>query len=205
MNYENAFTWNNQDGRGFFPVKSRGQYDRVYWNRLLDMKDTPIGQALVEARVRLVDNYCKGEVVLDFGAGSGAFTLKRGLKITQGYDVNPLSVKWLKSNKVWKDPYSTSVVNVSFWDALEHIEKPQDVLKMVLSHVFVSIPIFTGRDQVLASKHFRPTEHFHYFTSEGFRRWMLQLGFFCLEENMMETSLGREGIGTFVFKRTDKE
>jgi hypothetical protein len=68
--------------------------------------------------------------------------------------------------------------------------------------VFTSIPVFEGPAQVLRSKHFKPSEHLWYWSSTGFVRWMQARGFSCLEENRMETELGREDICTFVFARS---
>lgn len=204
MEPEKHFIWNDKEGRGFYPVQERDQYDAAYWQKLLDMEDTSIGRALLKARLALVEKYCNGAPVVDFGIGSGAFVRTRGSVITRGYDVNPLAVNWLISGSLWHDPFFRSADNMTFWDSLEHIERPEVVLERVESHVFVSMPVFSGREHALRSKHFRPTEHFHYFTPDGFRRWMQSLGFECLEESRMETELGREDISTFVFKRVHR-
>jgi hypothetical protein len=65
----------------------------------------------------------------------------------------------------------------------------------------MSIPIFSGKDHALASKHFRPDEHYWYFTKVGLMGFMLGLGFTCRSESSFEIALGREDIQTFAFRR----
>lgn len=81
------------------------------------------------------------------------------------------------------------------------MERPDLFVDRVKKFVFVSIPIFAHKEHVLRSKHFRPTQHFWYWTHDGFIRWMQERGFSCVEKNCMESELGREDIGTFVFAR----
>jgi hypothetical protein len=81
--------------------------------------------------------------------------------------------------------------------------RPEAFLRCVRGMVFVSIPIFTDLDHIKRSKHYRPNEHLWYFTREGLVKWMHGHGFGLAEENRMETDLGREDIGTFVFHRTE--
>jgi hypothetical protein len=54
---------------------------------------------------------------------------------------------------------------------------------------------------IAQSRHFKPGEHYWYFTTAGLIAWFWKLGFTCREANSMETMAGREDIGTFVFQR----
>ena len=67
--------------------------------------------------------------------------------------------------------------------------------------VFLCLPLFTGPEHVLRSKHFRPDEHYWYWTYEGLLWWMGEHGFTCIEHGTPESLLGREDIHTFVFNR----
>ena len=67
--------------------------------------------------------------------------------------------------------------------------------------LFMSLPVFNDVDHVLRSKHFKPDEHFWYFTRDGLVAAMLMCGFKLVAESDVESELGREDIGTFAFRR----
>ena len=50
----------------------------------------------------------------------------------------------------------------TFWDVLEHVENPESYFGWMRDGavVFVSLPVFDDLNQVRASKHYRPNEHF---------------------------------------------
>jgi hypothetical protein len=65
----------------------------------------------------------------------------------------------------------------------------------------VSCPIYENSEHILRSKHFRKDEHCWYWTEQGLITFMRHYGFEVVESNRMESDIGREDIGTFVFKR----
>ena len=84
---------------------------------------------------------------------------------------------------------------------LEHLEDPTKILERVSDWVFISIPIFTGPEDARNSKHYKPGEHIWYFTEKGLILFMKMQGFGFIDSNRMEEDIGREGIGSYVFKR----
>jgi hypothetical protein len=68
-------------------------------------------------------------------------------------------------------------------------------------YLFVSIPIFYNLNKVKESKHYRPNEHYYYFTSFGLINYMNDMNFKILEIQDFEIQSGREDIKTFVFKK----
>ena len=123
-----------------------------------------------------------------------------------GYDVNPRGIAWLRERHLFVDPYDylpTEIEGLTFWDSLEHLPEPADLLARlrVGMYAFVSLPIFSDLSRLAESKHYRPGEHFHYFTHEGLLRYMSEQGFDLLESNAFETVAGRERIETFVFRK----
>lgn len=90
---------------------------------------------------------------------------------------------------------------MSFWDSLEHIHNPTDLLDCIENYAFISTPIYKDKEHILRSKHFRPDEHCWYFTKDGIINFMSNFGFYCIEYSNIETEIGREDIGSFVFKR----
>lgn len=189
--------WYPQIGLGYYPVES-SPYDAAYWQRYRAMDRTPIGDMLTAARVELVRGFYNGTSLLDVGVGGGRF-VEDGRAF--GYDVNPEATAWLRSIGRWRDPLDAPVDAACFWDSLEHIHDPRAILANVRYYAFISCPIFDGPAHVLESKHFRPDEHCWYFTREGLRWFMWQQGFEQRDSNRMESDLGREDIGTFVFAR----
>lgn len=192
--------WEKELGFGYFPVREN-PYDKSYFEKYLGYAETPMGVAITRARVDLVRRYAGDEPVVDIGIGCGQFIETRGSAITTGYDVNPEAIRWLLDRNLWADPYFKEPVNATCFDSLEHMKRPERFVELVERRLFLSIPIFEDRAHVSRSKHFRPDEHFFYFTRDGLVKWMERLDFILEEENRMETDLGREGIGTFVFKR----
>jgi hypothetical protein len=197
---EQLLQWDETLERGFYPVDPTGVYDASYFDKYRSYTDTEMGRDITSARVGLVNRHYAGSVV-DIGIGCGDFV--QAMPGAFGYDVNPTGIQWLKDRHLWCDPYEFPVNAVTCWDSLEHIKKPELLLNYVRKWVFVSIPIFEDKAHVLRSKHFRPDEHFHYFTHLSFIRFMSDQGFGLVEYNEMESDLGRDGIGTYAFRRRE--
>lgn len=192
-------TWDEERGYGHYPVKQEDRpYDAAYFEKYRKMANTPIGHSLTKARVDLVRKYYPGFNLVDVGIGSGQFVTASGML---GYDVNPAGVEWLNQRNRFADMYIGQYDAMTFWDSLEHIDDMSAAVQHIERFAFVSIPVFSGYEDVLASKHFRPDEHIHYFTVAGLIRWFDEQGFNCREYNQIESDIGREGIGTFVFER----
>lgn len=192
--------WYPECGVGYYPVELKNwPYDAAYFAKYELMEETSVGKALIAARLDLVREHTFPHSVVDIGIGSGGFVKAAGCV---GYDVNPAAQAWLLRSRRWCNPYQQKrLSSVCCWDSLEHIEDPSILLRRVMDYVFVSIPIFKNCDHVLRSKHFRKNEHYWYFTDEGLKTFMSYHGFGCMEQSAVEVSLGREDIGTYVFRR----
>lgn len=193
----NQLNWLPELGIGYYPV-TESPYDEKYFQKYRAMADTDIGRALNQARLDLVNKYTQ-ENVIDVGIGCGTFVESRAK--TFGFDINPKGVEWLNWLNLYINPYEQEVENATFWDSLEHIYDVDKILKNVKGYVFVSLPIFISGKHILVSKHFRKDEHCWYFSHDGFKLFMAMNDFEYVESNWMETTLGRESIGTYVFKR----
>lgn len=199
--------WSQTDGVGFLEVANEGVYDEAYFERYAAMADTPMAQALNGFRADLVLCHAQpDEILLDVGIGDGAFlravasvALTLSLRL-RGCDVNPAGIAYLEA-RGQLGALELGADVVTFWDSLEHIRDPRAALQTVRRVALVSIPIFTGVEHVLASRHFRPDEHYWYFTRQGFIDFASRQGFDCVDVLATETALGRDGIETFVLKR----
>lgn len=198
---DEKLVWNEERKFGYYPVQGN-PYNEDYFEKYVGYSETPMGVRLTQARMDLVERFIGNGPVVDIGIGCGQFiTARRFPFMTRGYDVNPAAIRWLLDRGLWADPYFQDPENATCFDSLEHMSRPDQFIERVKGHLFVSIPIFRDREHVLSSKHFRTDEHYYYFTSDGLILYFHRLGFDLLEENRMEVALGREGIGTFVFKR----
>jgi Methyltransferase domain len=205
VRHASGLFWDETLGMGYFPVQARNQYGVEYWDNYQKYRGTSIGDKLTSRRISLVRSYQPSDLKLvDIGIGNGQFIDTYGAGAF-GYDVNPRAIEWLFSKKIWWDPSHENPPSATFWDSLEHSERPGDLVKKVDRFIFISIPIFTSLDHVLRSKHFKKDEHFWYFTDRGLEGWMSRRGFSLITKNRMEEECGREDIGTFVFKRVSEE
>lgn len=192
--------WSEEKGYGWHS-KPPMEYSGAYFAHYQKLDNTPMGAALTRARLELVGKYVAPNTTLDIGIGGGRFVCESG---GQGYDVSAEAEQWLKANSRWRDPYyklTGALPAVTCWDSLEHIPQPEKLLAQISEWLFVSMPIYNDMADVLQSKHYKPGEHLHYWTFQGFVSWCAAQGFELREVNHAETELGREGITSFAFKR----
>jgi len=202
----NDLKWDADNGYGYFPCDkytSVSPYDREYFEKYVGYAHTPAGEKIRKFRLELANKYAADDLVVDIGVGSGDFVQSRldAKRPCGGYDVNPVAIDWLKSKNVYVDPYGRTAHTLTFWDSLEHIPDPKQVVVMANKFVITTIPIFDDYKHVVNSKHFRPTEHYHYFTHQGLVSYMWNIGFRVAEYTDAEQELGREDVRTFVFRR----
>jgi hypothetical protein len=110
-------------------------------------------------------------------------------------------MEWLEQRQLFIDPHMVPFQGASMWDVLEHIADFRSLLANIREWLFLAIPIFRDSSHALESRHYRPDEHFWYFTRDGLVGVLGSLGFQLVEENDEETKLGREDIMSFAFKR----
>lgn len=183
-------------------------YDQAYFDKYVKYENSVIGKNLNRARVDAVKAWAKNLLIIDIGVGCGSFiklAIKESLNVF-GFDVNKKAVLWLKRLGLFENPYTgkRKIFCFTFWDSLEHIPDPQKILDKIQlgSFVFISIPIFDDLGEVIKSKHYRPDEHYYYFTSPGLIKWMKTRSFKLVRKYNFENECGREGILTFLFEKT---
>jgi hypothetical protein len=203
--------WLPEEGWGYFPVKDADEPYREgataadYFAKYQAYAATEMGREITAFRVSFVEKHLggRGGPVLDIGIGSGQFIEHWG-KWAVGYDINPVARRWLQENGRWCDPgkfEDRGLPVLTLWDVFEHLERPEDLLRKAGNWVFMSLPMFESPQHVLRSKHYRQDEHRLYFTERGLERFMAEHGFDLVSRSDGESELGREGIGTFAFRR----
>ena len=197
---KDKFIWDDSIGYGYYPVNNEGVYNDAYFDKYTGYEHTPVGEKLNASRVALAKKYQYGGRILDIGIGSGQFL--RAV-IGLGYDICPKAVQYLKDVCSWKNPWKDDLWGVdvvTFFDSFEHEDDIEGLFEKIYGRTIVmSIPIFRDEAHARSSKHFRPDEHYHYFTHAGLVNWFEKRGYELLESNTMEQEAGREDIGTFVF------
>lgn len=188
--------WSEEHGMGYHP-RPPMDYSGPYFAKYQALDATPMGQALTAARVAMVRRHHQGEVV-DIGIGGGRFVLEADAR---GFDVNGEAQSWLVKHDRWQDPYTAHAAALTFWDSLEHIPDPEQIVASAEQWVFVSMPIYQDSRHCLKSKHFKPGEHLWFFTDWGLIGWMDRQGFDMIERNDIESTLGREEILSYAFRR----
>jgi hypothetical protein len=177
-------------------------YDVDYYEKYVKYENTEISLKLNQGRKEITEKYCKS--ILDIGIGSGEFIKNSQIKVF-GFDINPIAIKWLQEHNLFVDldGQIPSVDGFTFWDSLEHIPNPHSILSLLKKnqYAFISMPIFQNLIKLKESKHYRPNEHYYYFTSNGMTKYMADLDFALIETNDFESKAGRQDILTFVFRK----
>lgn len=190
-----ALVWLPELGVGWLPVEAR-PYDAAYFDKYRRMAETDMGREITRRRVEFVRRHHPGPV-LDVGIGCGSFVEAHGAAV--GADINPAGEAWLVERGLrWS---GGPVEAATFWDSLEHIHEPAQILGAVGRWVFVSVPLVPDPARLTSWKHFRRDEHCWYFTAAGLERFMAWHGFRPVYRQDFEVELGREDIGTFAFER----
>lgn len=183
------------------PIRAEALYGFSYWEEYRARDRTPMGYALTAARVDLVRRH-GATSVLDVGIGGGAFlsAAKAAGLAVQGTDINEHALGWLQRRGERWDGTGEGLT-LTFWDSIEHIEDAGAKLLEQAGMVFLSTPIYRDQHHARTSRHWKPGEHIAYFTDAGLRYFMALHDFECIDQNTMESDLGRDGIGSYVFRR----
>lgn len=186
-------------------------YGLYYWWKIKRREYTPIANALNSFRVGITKKYINSsETIIDVGIGSGEFIKRHPYSLVYGYDINKYAIKWLKRNNIYLDIYEelrkykateiTNLKGITMWDTLEHLPEPGKILCNMppASYLFVSIPIYKDLKSIKHSKHYRPNEHYWYFTEEGFDNYITNYKFKIVHLDTYESTVGRNNIMSFV-------
>jgi hypothetical protein len=183
-------------------------YDRAYFEKYVGYEGTDVCNAINASRLKMV--CATRRPVLDIGIGCGTFLTacqEFGLPVCGGYDVNPVAREWLQVNGLWLNPFiglPTTPITWSMWDVLEHLRRPHEILDLIRPRdcLLLAVPIYHDlQREVLGSKHYRPDEHFLYFTPPGLMTWLATYGFQAVAMNRDEDAAGREGTACFAFEK----
>ena len=180
------------------------RYGEEYFQKYVGYRGGKISTAVHAARVALFRKYRCG-TIQDWGIGSGEFLdawIASGGR-GAGYDINPVAIRWLNERALFS-PYLTGCDGVCFWDSLEHTPNPSCLLRGLATgqYAFVSLPVIEDLSGVRTWRHYKPNEHWWYFTPDGIVGLAEACGLQFVEANDAEHLAGRtKDIRTFVFRK----
>jgi len=160
-------------------------YDEEYHAKYLRYAETGLGRRINDKRWDLVNRHMTKGIILDFGCGCGAFVRSNpnGDYRVVGYDINPASGSAGPESLGWHFDAAT------FWDSIEHLQDPCDMLKRLgPDFVFMTVPdaLSLPTPFLFSWRHYRPSEHIHYFSRPALRKMMEVCGYEILEFSTAE-------------------
>ncbi len=185
-------------------MKQSISYDNNYFEHYVVLEDTEISKRINAVRTSITEKHVK--CLIDVGIGSGEFIKKSQCK-TYGFDINQKGITWLKERNKFVDIYNEAipkdVQGWTFWDCLEHVPEHSKIFNLLQKdqYLFLSLPYFENLDKIRESKHYKPNEHYYYFTQHGLIDYMKDCGFELVEYNCNETKAGRSNIIACCFKK----
>lgn len=195
------------------------EYGPEYLENYLKMAKTPMSDAICAFRKRFANHFCRTGWMLDYGCGAGLIVQEDRSGRWRGYDINP-DVEQLLGDNFDPNPDLSKYDCICFFDSLEHVPNPEDLLAEIDEGavVIVTIPILPpayltrmGKTQSIRKthpitkwKHFKPREHLMYCTYEGFLKFMEDQGFRHIGYAKNEVDIGREDVGTLAFIKETK-
>ncbi len=175
-------------------MAKRIRYDIDYWDLMVRL-NTQHAEQICNIRWNFVKDI-NPKTVLDFGCGMGHFRAFR----PDGVEVDTYDVGGWPQTGIHHSQYDL----VTFWDVIEHIKHLKSlrpVLKMA-THVAVTVPIKPeGRKSLKGWKHYKPGEHYHYFSIKSLKDWFDSEGFEFVSGGWPEEECGiREDIFSGLFR-----
>jgi hypothetical protein len=171
-------------------------YDINYWDKMIK-QNSHTARDINKIRWNFIKP-TKARLILDYGSGPGWFrALKPDTeKMTEvdTYDLNPWPQTGINHTK-----YDL----ITFWDVIEHFSDMEEVFRTIervgADYVAITTPVM-GPDTVLEVwKHYKPGEHFLYFTEEELIKLFEDHGYKKIRSGYPECAI-REDIFSILFK-----
>ena len=180
-------------------------YGDEYFKKYEKYSQTQLGKAICKFRKEFVEEQVPtGTKILDYGCGHGDLVMCDTRNVWRGFDIMEKSIQRLseKYDSNWR-----SYNAICFFDVLEHLKQPENILWHLSQNdlIFISIPLWNGDwsklETITSWKHWRPGEHFLYCSNKGFVEVMNSWGLSTIKSSVQESLLGRQDIYTYCFKK----
>jgi len=172
-------------------------YDKSYVIKYSRYERSDINKKLQSARLSILQSLSslkELEPILDFGCGVGSFVrhCQSLLLKVQGFDINPYS-EFCNVETLFQR-YSS----VTFWDSLEHLSNPVDVIEGLKPKYIAACAPCTddfkcGLENLTQWHHYMPQEHCHYFSEESLVKLFESCGYSVVTKEFVESDIRRSG------------
>lgn len=171
------------------------QYNLEYFEKMLRL-NSATAEHISAIRWDFVKEI-EPKTVLDYGSGPGWF---RAFRPDYVEHVDTYDIGQFPQTGIRRDVYDL----ITFWDVIEHIKNLSSLSSLwtKTKYVALSIPIRYKGLKLKEWKHYKPGEHFHYFSEETIKGYFRSIGFECCKFEYPEVTCGiRKDIGSGLFKR----
>lgn len=182
-------------------------YDKQYYEKYLSLFKSDMNNPLQEVRWNNILKYVNHGKLLDIGCGVGALFANKPNKFKVfGQEINPYCIDHCKKNGYNVDFIKTGKFDViTMYDVLEHFPSLDiiEVIKKQMKGILVlSVPNFKKGLDVLAWKHYRPSEHVFGFSHDSIKAICKKFKLNLIECNFDESKLRlpEDNIATYIIK-----
>jgi hypothetical protein len=175
------------------------KYDENYYYNLLKIQASTARDVMTKRYTFIMDNIdFRSEedeqlTLLDYGCGIGAMkSFAPG-----GWDVDTFDIMPVPQTGIKRQRYDV----ITMYDVLEHIPDFKEVEPILKKgdYVVISVPVKPPDVPWQGYKHFKPSEHLHYFTDDLLEHMFKHMGFKLIAKGMPECP-PREYINSYIFK-----
>ena len=176
------------------------KYDHNYYYNLLKIH-TDTARQIVKARYDFIaETILKKEhlpdlTILDYGSGVG---FMKALAPEWVHQVDTFDIMPVPTTGITRKSYDI----VTMYDVLEHIPDFTDVQPILnmAKYVVITIPMKPEDVAWKGYKHFKPSEHLHYFTMDLIEHLFDYMGFKMIADGEPECP-PRQYVRSFVFRK----
>ena len=196
----------NECGHIFSNIQTNTSiYNDVYYRKFIQYSLT---SNIDTIRADLVEKYvgAGAEIsVLDIGYGSGSFLKEMSSRGHEcfGYEVSRCNFNVHRIHEMEGKEFDC----ISIFDCLEHMDDPYSIFEAKTEVYIVSLPIFRDDiSEIFGWKHYKPTEHKHYFTDSSIDKFFMRKDFYKVYLSNVEDEIrgsffhGKPNISTYIFR-----
>jgi len=168
------------------------EYNLEYLENLIRLQ-SKTAQDIAERRWAWISDL-DPKTVLDYGCGAGWFrAFRTNGAWVDSYDIGPYAQTGIRRKN-----YDV----VCFFDVLEHMKTLEEVSGVVVMAKYVAgtVPIIQDCRPLQTWKHYKPGEHFQYWSEAGFEAAMEAIGLVKIAHGWVECP-PREDIMSFKYRR----
>jgi len=170
------------------------EYNLNYWDKMI-RQNSPTAKEINKIRWNFIKPV-KPKSVLDYGSGCGFFRAFRPV----GIECDTFDINNYPQSGINKEKYDL----VCFWDVIEHFKDLNEIFtvleKVKAFNIAFTVPALQIDTVLELWKHYKPGEHFHYFSDDKWDNLFLEHGYKKIRSGYPECP-PRSDIYSAIFKR----